>query len=114
MNDTVRLACETDVVNLPLDKLLPVRMLVSGIRSSPKYKCIEASIREIGLIEPLVVYPQPNSGGSFMILDGHVRWAILKELGETTAKCLIATDDEGFTYNHKLNRPSPIQEHFMI
>jgi ParB-like chromosome segregation protein Spo0J len=49
-----------------------------------------------------------------MILDGHVRHAILQELGVETAKCLIATDDEGFTYNHKVNRMSPIQEHFMI
>jgi hypothetical protein len=28
--------------------------------------------------------------------------------------CLIATDDEAFTYNHKVNRIAPIQEHFMI
>jgi hypothetical protein len=29
-------------------------------------------------------------------------------------KHLIATDDEGFTYNHKVNRLTAIQEHFMI
>jgi len=114
MNNKVRLACESDVVLLPLNKLLPMRMLDSGVRKSPKFKCIEASIRELGLIEPLVVYRQPKSDGSYMILDGHVRLAILKEIGEPAAKCLIATDDEGFTYNHKLSRPSPIQEHFMI
>ena len=28
--------------------------------------------------------------------------------------CLVATDDEGFTYNHKVNRLTAIQEHFMI
>lgn len=49
-----------------------------------------------------------------MLLDGHVRHMILKSLGEAGAKCLIATDDEGFTYNHKVNRLSAIQEHFMI
>lgn len=28
--------------------------------------------------------------------------------------CLVSTDDEGYTYNHKVNRLPPIQEHFMI
>jgi hypothetical protein len=33
---------------------------------------------------------------------------------QPTAKCLIATDDEGFTYNYKLSRLTAIQEHFMV
>ncbi len=114
MNDKVRLACEEDVLLLPLDKILPMRLLDDGLRKSAKYKCIEASIRELGLIEPLVVFPQPDGSGSFMLLDGHVRLLISKDLGHTTIKCLISTDDEGFTYNHKINRLSAIQEHFMI
>jgi hypothetical protein len=39
---------------------------------------------------------------------------ILTDLGAAAAKCLVAADDEGFTYNHKVNRLSAIQEHFMI
>jgi len=39
---------------------------------------------------------------------------VLKELGRREAFCLIAKDDEAFTYNHKVNRMAPIQEHFMI
>ena len=42
-----------------------------------------------------------------MLLDGHVRLTILKATGQAeSAKCLVATDDEGFTYNHKVNRLS--------
>ncbi len=114
MSDKLRLACGTEVMVLPLAKILPLRRLDEGIRKTSKFKCIEASIRELGLIEPLVVFPQANSDGCFMLLDGHVRHLILKSFGELTAKCLIATDDEGFTYNHKINRLSAIQEHFMI
>jgi hypothetical protein len=114
MNEKIRLACDLDVLLLPVDRILPMRLLDEGLRKSVKYKCIEASVRELGLIEPLVVFPQPNSAGSFMLLDGHVRLMILKNLGQATVKCLIATDDEGFTYNHKINRLSAIQEHFMI
>jgi hypothetical protein len=38
----------------------------------------------------------------------------MKRQGVTEALCLIATDDEAYTYNHKVNRLAPIQEHFMI
>jgi hypothetical protein len=114
MIDRVRMACGSEVLMIPLQKILPMRLPNDSIRTTVKYKCIEASIRELGLIEPLVVFPQPDSDGSFMLLDGHVRYMILKELNLSSAKCLLSTDDEGFTYNHKVNRLSAIQEHFMI
>jgi RepB plasmid partitioning protein/ParB/Sulfiredoxin domain len=114
MSESVQLACQSEIVEIMLPKILPMRLLDAGIVKTSKYKCIQASIRELGLIEPLVVYPQPNIDGCFMLLDGHVRLMILKGLGAAVAKCLISTDDEGFTYNHKVNRLSAIQEHFMI
>ena len=30
------------------------------------------------------------------------------------APCLLAKDDESYTYNHRINRLSTIQEHYMI
>jgi len=110
----VRLACRPEVVEVALNKILPTRRFDEGTRNTVKFRCIEASLKELGLIEPLVVFPQPNSNRSFMLLDGHLRLTILKELGAVTAKCLISGDDEGFTYNHKVNRLSAIQEHFML
>lgn len=114
MNSHVRLACQPQVIEIPLDKILPTRMLDDSIRRTSKYRCIQASIRELGLIEPLAVFPQPKTEGKYILLDGHIRYMILEGLGVTKAKCLIAMDDEGFTYNHKVNRLSAIQEHFMI
>jgi hypothetical protein len=114
MNDPVRLACRTEIVLVSLAKILPLRLPEEGIRKTSKYQCIAASIRELGLVEPLVVYPQASADGMYMLLDGHIRWMILKEIGAESAKCLISTDDESFTYNHKVNRMSAIQEHFMI
>lgn len=49
-----------------------------------------------------------------MLLDGHLRLDILKERGESETLCIVSKDDESFTYNHKVNQISPIQEHFMI
>ena len=79
-----------------------------------KYRRIAASIREVGIVEPLVVYPQANGSTQYILLDGHIRLAILKEMGQEKVHCLVAADNEAFTYNHKVNPLSAIQEHFMI
>jgi hypothetical protein len=66
------------------------------------------------LIEPLMVYPRKDAPGRSLLLDGHFRLFALKELGHTAAECIIATDDECFTYNARVSRVTPIQEHRMI
>lgn len=114
MNNRIKLACKPDVIKLKLDQVLPTRLIEPGTKKTPKYKCIAASVRELGVIEPLVVFPSTTAAGSYMLLDGHVRLEVLRELGRTDVKCIVSTDDEGFTYNHKVNRLSAIQEHFMI
>ncbi len=43
-----------------------------------------------------------------------MRLKALQELGRTEAFCLIAKDDDAFTYNDKVSRFSLIQEHAMI
>ncbi len=50
----------------------------------------------------------------FLILDGHIRIEILKDLGEGEVECLVSTDDEAFTYNKRISRLSAVQEHAMI
>ena len=71
-------------------------------------------MREVGVIEPLIVFPQIGNSGMYVLLDGHVRVEVLKQIGQTHARCLIATDDETYTYNKRVNQLTPIQEHVMI
>ena len=52
--------------------------------------------------------------GPYMLVDGHLRHAALADLGHNEAPCLIADDDEAFTYNKRVNRLATIQEHYMI
>jgi hypothetical protein len=47
-------------------------------------------------------------------LDGHLRVLAFRELGRDTVPCLLAKDDETYSYNHRINRLSTIQEHYMI
>lgn len=115
--DKVKLAFETEARSLPIGSILPVRTVPENIKKSVKYERIVSSIRELGVIEPLVVHPQKAARGEparYVLLDGHLRHEVLKAMGESEVLCLVSTDDEGFTYNHRVNQISAIQEHFML
>jgi hypothetical protein len=114
MTKKVQLGFENDCVTIPVANILPVRVLSKSIKSSRKYTQITASIREIGLVEPPVVARNGDAGGSWLLLDGHVRIEVLKDLGREHVECLVSTDDEAFTYNKRVSRIAPIQEHRMI
>ena len=112
MQKRVNTAFELEIVFVELAKILPVKKLPKQIKKTRKYQQIAASIQEIGVIEPPVVARGGN--GTFLMLDGHLRIEVLKELGVAGVACLVATDDEAFTYNKRINRLATIQEHKMI
>lgn len=98
---------------LSLSVVLPSRKTPEGLQNSRKFKQILASIKAVGLIEPLSV-GKPDRAGQYILLDGHTRLVALKQLGFEKSPCLVATDDESYTYNNQINRLSTIQEHVMI
>lgn len=108
------LAFDLTPINLDIGSILPVRPLNMLDRPVLRYPTILASIREVGIIEPLMVYPQKKTPGMYLLMDGHLRYYALRELGTTEAPCLISTEDECFTYNARVSRIAPIQEHSMI
>jgi hypothetical protein len=110
----VRTAFELNGVVLPLTSILPVKQIKPSIKTSQKFQQILASIREIGIIEPIVVFPQNGDRNTYLLIDGHVRLEALRQLGKTEAPCLISTDDEAYTYNSRVNRLATVQEHAMI
>ena len=114
MKQTVKLAFRSDGITIPLDRILPLKKINPRTKKSKKYRQIAASICEVGIVENLIVYPENGKTGNYLLLDGHIRLEVLKDLGKKEAICLISKDDEAFTYNHKVNRLSTIQEHFMI
>ncbi len=101
-------------ISVPLANLLPSRLSPPNLATSQKYKQIRASIEEIGMIEPLSVGPVDRHTGRHIVLDGHTRLLILRELSHAEAPCLVAIDDESYTYNNRVNGLSTVQEHMMI
>ncbi len=113
--NTPKISFGKERIRLPLDKILPIRPVKDPDKNVSRYKSIVSSIREIGVIEPLMVFPQQKgTEGFYLLMDGHLRLHALRELGISEVDCLIADDDESFTYNARISRLSPIQEHSMI
>jgi ParB-like chromosome segregation protein Spo0J len=110
----VSLAFDPQGMMVPIASILPLKHLRTALRLTHKYQQILSSVREIGLIEPLIIFPQKDRSDTYLLLDGHVRLEVLKQIGETHARCLMAKDDETYTYNKRVNRMATIQEHAMI
>jgi hypothetical protein len=110
----MKIGFELRKIRLSLENILPMRLVKAEEKATYRFKAIIGSIPEVGLVEPLVVYPQKDSPGKYMLKNGHLRYFALKDLGKTEADCLIATDDECYTYNARISRLPPIQEHKMI
>ena len=109
----INIAFQLSLLNLRPEQLLLSKTILKSTVYTKKYGQIKASIKDIGIIEPLAVSPTSNKT-QYILLDGHIRFEVLKELGYTEIPCLISSDDENYTYNKKINRLATIQEHFMI
>lgn len=103
---------ETRIISIPA--IQPLKTLQACTKQSRKYQQIVASVQAIGLVENLVVTPSSKNDGTYLLLDGLMRLEAIKDLGWTEVECLIAKDDESYTYNKRVNRIAAIQEHRMI
>lgn len=94
--------------DIPIQKLLP---LTERKFSKTAYAKVAASIRAVGLLDPLVVF-QENS--HYLILDGRLRHQIFLDQGVETVPCLLWKEKEAFTANRMVNQLSRAQEARMI
>ena len=112
--NTPKISFDLKTIRLSLDAILPIRKVKNPQKTIARYQTILASIKEVGVFEPLMVYPQKNQPGHYLLMDGHLRYYALKDLGINEVDCIISHEDESFTYNARINRLAPIQEHTMI
>lgn len=114
MATTVKRGFRAEGIRLQLAQIVLSKRIQGFVRGSKKYKQIAASIAEIGVIEPLIVYPLADNTGKYVLLDGHLRYDVLQQRGAAEVLCLISVEDEAYTYNKRVNRLATIQEHYMI
>lgn len=109
----VAAAFERDLLRISFQQIAPLYLVTPQTKATVKYGQIVASIREIGLVEPIVVARDRHDPRMYTLLDGHLRLEALKDDGETSTSCIVSTDDEAFTYNKRISRLATIQEHKM-
>lgn len=110
----VHLAFDQNFVTIAVSAIIPLKTLPEGAGESRAFAQVLSSIKAIGLVEAPVVIADTENAGTWFLLDGHLRLEALKELGIAEVECLLATDDDTYTYNKRVNRIPPIQEHRMI
>ena len=108
----VRQAFEAEAMVIALAAIHPAKTLAAAVLRRVEYRRIGASTAEVGLVELLVV--SRRAEGGFRLLDGHPRRQRFTQRAQTEARCLVALDDEGFTYNKRISHLATIQEHYMI
>jgi len=114
MTKQISMGFDPNGLLVPIANILPLKQFKPSLKATRKFQQVLASVQELGIVEPLIVFPQKGKAGSYFLLDGHVRLEVLKQMGSTHARCLISTDDESYTYDKRVNRISTIQEHLMI
>ncbi len=97
-----------DARDLPIVKLVP-----RSDRNVDKrdYERLVASIRTVGLLEPLLVYDQ---GDTYEVLEGRLRYRVLLDMGVEMVPCLVRKEREAFTANRMVNHLTPGEATEMI
>lgn len=79
MNFTLEFDLET--FQIPVEELVPTKKVPDGAMATRKFKQIEPSIREFGLVESLSVIKPDTEAAGFLLLDDNLWVLARKELG---------------------------------
>lgn len=110
----IKAAFVPSIFIIEINKIISLKTMPKSYKYSQKYRQILQSVQAIGLVEPLMIFPNPKKSGTYLLLDGHSRLIALQASGETHARCLIGNEDDTYTYNKKINRLASIQAINMI
>ena len=72
MRKPIEIAFEDRRIMVPLEHLVPVKLVSPSTKNSKKFEQIAISVKEVGLVEPLVVHPAKGRKRQFLLLDGHM------------------------------------------
>jgi len=97
--------------DIPIELLVPLKEREINFKKHRGYKRIKSTIQMVGLLDPLCVYPE---NGYYIIVDGYLRYMILKELGVRMVPCQIQQSKEAYTYNKMVNNLSTVQQSRML
>jgi len=77
------------VVQLPVERVIPNPLQPRRRFDEAHIQALADSIRQQGVIQPVVVRPHPQQGGFYEIVAGERRWRAVKAMGRATLPVLI-------------------------
>lgn len=80
---------ETEVRRLPVGSIVPNPLQPRQVFSEEELAELVASIRENGLLQPLLVRPDPSSGDRYQLVAGERRFRSVQRLGWTDVPVVI-------------------------
>ena len=85
-----------DIVQIPGGKLHPFRAHTFRLRpdSDPYMTSLLDSIRETGILEPLLARPHPGVPGEYEIIAGHTRHHLGQQAGLMVFPCIVRAMDD--------------------
>ncbi len=87
--------------NYDIGRMVPMPESPFSFRDDDSFRNLVESIRQYGLLEPIVVIPHREYSGKYEIVSGVRRWMACRELDYTNISCIVAdnmTRDEAIIF----------------
>ena len=110
---SVRPAFQPEIVSINIPDIIPIKTITPAYRKSETYRRI-AAVNATHWNHRATSWIFRSPKGKYLLLDGHTRLDILVATGVKSTDCLLATDNESYTYDKRVNYIPPIAQHHMI
>lgn len=82
---------ENKIQQIPVENLIPYHNHKFQLYTGERKEDMEESIRQNGILTPLIVQPLSTSVQKYEILIGHNRWNCAKSIGKATVPAIVKT-----------------------
>ena len=79
--------------DISYDKNNPRGLSESQIKNNPQFNKLVSSIKQYGILEPLIVKSDDSNSTKYVLIDGERRWRAAIESGQDVVPVLVAKDD---------------------
>lgn len=86
---TATLLPDGQVHEIPLRLIHPSEVNPRQTFTDESIRDLAASIAEVGLLHPIIVEPDPDTRGEYLLVDGERRWRALNHLSQGLAACIV-------------------------
>ena len=76
-------------IRIALRDIHPTFRKTNSLHVLKRYRAIRAFVNKAEKLEPLTVLPHETKSGKYRLMDGHLRYQVLKDFGRREAECVV-------------------------